>query len=122
MQSTRSYLYVEDVAEAFEVILRKGTVGETYNIGTQKERTVMDVAHSIAKHFNLPMDNIVHVRTAPSTTRGAPCAPSACPHSACDVMLWKASALWRSYCVPVSELRRKYCAGDLGTRHAMESD
>ena len=62
MQSTRSYLYVEDVAEAFEVILRKGTVGETYNIGTQKERTVMDVAHSIAKHFNLPMDNIVHVR------------------------------------------------------------
>ena len=62
LQSTRSYLYVEDVAEAFEVILRKGTVGETYNIGTQKERTVMDVAHSIAKHFNLPMDNIVHVR------------------------------------------------------------
>ena len=62
MQSTRSYLYVEDVAEAFEVILRKGAVGETYNIGTQKERTVMDVAHSIAKHFSLPMDNIVHVR------------------------------------------------------------
>ena len=62
LQSTRSYLYVEDVAEAFEVILRKGTIGETYNIGTQKERTVMDVAHSIAKHFSLPMDNIVHVR------------------------------------------------------------
>ena len=62
LQSTRSYLYVEDVAEAFEVILRKGTIGETYNIGTQKERTVMDVANCIAKHFNLPMDNIVHVR------------------------------------------------------------
>jgi UDP-glucose 4,6-dehydratase len=53
---------VEDVAEAFEVVLRKGTIGETYNIGTQKERTVMDVANAIAKHFNLPTDNIVHVR------------------------------------------------------------
>ncbi len=62
LQSTRSYLYVEDVAEAFEVILRKGLIGETYNIGTQKERTVMDVAHCIAERFNLPMDNIVHVR------------------------------------------------------------
>ena len=53
---------MEDVAEAFEVILRKGCIGETYNIGTQKERTVMDVAHAIINHFNLPMDNIVHVR------------------------------------------------------------
>ena len=37
-QSTRSYLYVEDVAAAFDVILHKGVVGETYNIGTQKAR------------------------------------------------------------------------------------
>lgn len=62
MQSTRSYLFVEDVAEAFDIILHKGVVGETYNIGTQKERTVMDVAQAIAKHFNLPNDRIVHVR------------------------------------------------------------
>ena len=54
LQSTRSYLYVEDVAEAVEIILRKGMIGETYNIGTQKERTVMD-ANCIAKHFNLLM-------------------------------------------------------------------
>lgn len=62
VQSTRSYLFVEDVAEAFDIILHKGVVGETYNIGTQKERTVMDVAQAIAKHFNLPNDRIVHVR------------------------------------------------------------
>ena len=42
--ATRSYLYVEDVAEAFETVLLKGKIGETYNIGTQKERTVLDVA------------------------------------------------------------------------------
>ncbi len=62
MQSTRSYLYVEDVAEAFDVILHKGVVGETYNIGTQKERTVMDVANAIARHFNVPEERIIHVR------------------------------------------------------------
>ena len=42
--ATRSYLFVEDVAEAFETVLLKGKIGETYNIGTQKERTVLDVA------------------------------------------------------------------------------
>jgi UDP-glucose 4,6-dehydratase len=60
--ATRSYLYVEDVAEAFDVVLHKGTTGEIYNIGTQKERTVMDVAHDIAKFFDMPGDKIKHVR------------------------------------------------------------
>ena len=32
----------------------QGEIGEVYNIGTQKERTVMDVAHQIAKIFKLP--------------------------------------------------------------------
>lgn len=60
--ATRSYLYVEDVAEAFACVLHKGVIGEVYNIGTQKERTVLDVAQDIAKHFNLPKEKIVHVR------------------------------------------------------------
>jgi hypothetical protein len=38
-----SYLYVEDVAEAFDCVLHKGTTGEVYNIGTEKERTVLEV-------------------------------------------------------------------------------
>ena len=49
--ATRSYLYVEDVAEAFDVILRKGVAGETYNIGSQRERTVLDVARNITRLF-----------------------------------------------------------------------
>jgi dTDP-D-glucose 4,6-dehydratase len=32
----------------------QGEIGEVYNIGTQKERTVMDVAHQISKIFKLP--------------------------------------------------------------------
>ncbi|KAJ0977403.1 hypothetical protein J5N97_012877 [Dioscorea zingiberensis] len=51
--NVRSYLYCEDVAEAFEVILHKGEVGHVYNIGTKKERSVLDVARDICKLFSL---------------------------------------------------------------------
>ena len=34
-QNTRNFLFVEDVARAFEVILFKGKVGMVYNIGEQ---------------------------------------------------------------------------------------
>jgi UDP-glucose 4,6-dehydratase len=58
----RSYLYVEDVADAYITVLLKGKVGETYNIGTQKERTVLDVARDICSIFSMPDSKVVHVR------------------------------------------------------------
>ncbi|CAN6272045.1 unnamed protein product [Urochloa humidicola] len=57
--NVRSYLYCEDVAEAFEVILHRGEVGHVYNIGTKKERTVMNVAKDICKLFNLEADKAI---------------------------------------------------------------
>jgi UDP-glucose 4,6-dehydratase len=38
----------------------QGVVGETYNIGTQKERSVLDVARDICRCFGLDPDK--HVR------------------------------------------------------------
>lgn len=61
-KSVRSYLYVEDVARAFDAVLHKGVTGEVYNIGTDKERTVLDVAHDIASAFNLPTSKVTHVK------------------------------------------------------------
>ncbi|KAL3156825.1 Rhm1p [Trebouxia sp. C0009 RCD-2024] len=61
-QSTRSYLYVEDVANAYIAVLHKGNVGETYNIGTQQERTVSSVAKDLGKFFGVKEDKIVHVK------------------------------------------------------------
>ncbi|GFH28095.1 NAD(P)-bd_dom domain-containing protein [Haematococcus lacustris] len=60
--SVRSYLFVEDVAEAFDCVLHKGTTGEVYNIGTDKERTVLDVARTIGRYFNLPETSVTHVK------------------------------------------------------------
>ncbi|CAN0913922.1 Trifunctional UDP-glucose 4,6-dehydratase/UDP-4-keto-6-deoxy-D-glucose 3,5-epimerase/UDP-4-keto-L-rhamnose-reductase RHM1 [Linum grandiflorum] len=64
--NVRSYLYCEDVAEAFEVVLHKGEVGHVYNIGTKKERRVLDVASDICKMFSLnPNDQIKFVENRP---------------------------------------------------------
>ncbi|WIA24138.1 hypothetical protein OEZ85_013733 [Tetradesmus obliquus] len=60
--AVRSYLYVEDVAGAFDAVLHKGETGETYNIGTEKERSVLDVARDIARAFKLPKTKVVHVK------------------------------------------------------------
>nr|GLL22752.1 trifunctional UDP-glucose 4,6-dehydratase/UDP-4-keto-6-deoxy-D-glucose 3,5-epimerase/UDP-4-keto-L-rhamnose-reductase RHM1-like [Ipomoea trifida] len=57
--NVRSYLYCEDVAEAFEVILHKGEVGHVYNIGTKKERRVIDVAQDICKLFNMDTESCI---------------------------------------------------------------
>ena len=57
----RSYLHVRDVARAFDTVLHKGVIGQVYNIGTQKERSVLDVVTTIAKHLKVDSGKIKHV-------------------------------------------------------------
>ncbi|KAE8678412.1 Trifunctional UDP-glucose 4,6-dehydratase/UDP-4-keto-6-deoxy-D-glucose 3,5-epimerase/UDP-4-keto-L-rhamnose-reductase RHM1 [Hibiscus syriacus] len=64
--NVRSYLYCEDVAEVFEVILHRGEVGHVYNIGTMKERRVIDVASNNCRLFDLdPESQIKFVENHP---------------------------------------------------------
>jgi len=42
-ENMRNFLYVEDVARAFETVLRRAEVGKVYNIGGSNELTVMQV-------------------------------------------------------------------------------
>jgi UDP-glucose 4,6-dehydratase len=48
-QNTRNFLFVEDVARAFEVILFKGQVGMVYNIGGTNERQNIEVAKDLIR-------------------------------------------------------------------------
>ncbi|KAF6175062.1 hypothetical protein GIB67_038975 [Kingdonia uniflora] len=57
--NVRSYLYCEDVAEAFECVLHKGEVGHVYNIGTKKERRVIDVAKDVCKLCSLDPEAVI---------------------------------------------------------------
>lgn len=45
--NVRDWLYVEDHAEALRLVLRKGRVGETYNIGGRNERTNIAVVTAV---------------------------------------------------------------------------
>lgn len=64
--NVRSYLYCEDVAEAFEIILHRGEIGHVYNIGTKKERSVIDVAKDICRLFSLdPEKHVKFVENRP---------------------------------------------------------
>ena len=47
--NTRNFLFVEDVARAFEIILFKAIVGNIYNIGGTNEKTNLDVAGQLVK-------------------------------------------------------------------------
>jgi dTDP-glucose 4,6-dehydratase len=48
-ENTRNFLYVEDVARAFEIILFRGKVGLIYNIGGTNEKANIEVARSLIK-------------------------------------------------------------------------
>mmetsp|Transcript_25198 Transcript_25198/g.82699 ORF Transcript_25198/g.82699 Transcript_25198/m.82699 type:complete len:678 (+) Transcript_25198:18-2051(+) len=62
----RSYLYVEDVAKAFVQVLHRGVIGDVYNIGTQQEQTVLEVATALCQNFGLdPKEVIDHVEDRP---------------------------------------------------------
>ena len=52
--NVRDWLFVEDHCAAIDLILRKGTVGEVYNIGGHNERTNLDVVKTILKILGKP--------------------------------------------------------------------
>ena len=43
----RSFLYIDDVVDAFDLIFHKGIIGETYNIGCNSEHSILSVAENI---------------------------------------------------------------------------
>jgi len=61
--NTRRYIYGTDVADAVDVILHKGKVGETYNIGTQYEISNRELASQLIKHTGVGKsgDNSEHI-------------------------------------------------------------
>lgn len=49
----RSYLHVDDVANAFSVILKRGKIGEVYNIGSKYEFSNADVLDRLLDAFEI---------------------------------------------------------------------
>lgn len=54
-KARRSFLFVEDAAEAFDLVLRKGKPGEAYNIGAEpgSTKSVLEVAKALMPYFDI---------------------------------------------------------------------
>lgn len=58
---TRDFSYVTDVAKAYRLLIEKGTIGETYNIGSGKGYKLKDILHEMitqsGKQLHIEIDN-----------------------------------------------------------------
>ncbi|WP_127161368.1 dTDP-glucose 4,6-dehydratase [Veillonella sp. VA137] len=64
-ENVRDWLYVEDHCEAIDLIVRKGRVGEVYNIGGHNERTNLSVVKGILSILGKDESLIAYVTDRP---------------------------------------------------------
>lgn len=68
-ENVRDWLYVEDHCSAIDLIIRKGKIGEVYNIGGHNERTNLEVVKTIIKELGKSEDLIEFVTDRPGHDR-----------------------------------------------------
>lgn len=68
-ENVRDWLYVEDHCIAIDLIIRKGTAGEIYNIGGHNERTNLEVVKTVLSELNKPESLISYVTDRPGHDR-----------------------------------------------------
>lgn len=68
-ENVRDWLYVEDHCSAIDLIVRKGKIGEVYNIGGHNERTNLEVVKTIIKELGKSKDLIEFVTDRPGHDR-----------------------------------------------------
>ena len=64
-ENVRDWLYVEDHCSAIDLVMRKGTIGEVYNVGGHNERNNLEVVKTILKTLAKPESLITFVRDRP---------------------------------------------------------
>lgn len=57
----RSFIHVNDVCRAFIIIMQKGNLGEIYNIASNNEISILELAKTICSNLNYPESNIKFV-------------------------------------------------------------
>jgi len=68
-KSVRDWLYVVDNCEAIDLILRRGKIGEIYNVGAGNEKMNLEIATFILKELGKPKSMIKFVKDRPGHDR-----------------------------------------------------
>lgn len=61
----RNFIHAADIAEAFDVIVHKGVPGQVYNIGTDFEISITELAKYLLKKVRMPAQIAVCHRSCP---------------------------------------------------------
>lgn len=67
--NVRDWLYVEDHCSAIDLVIRKGTNGEVYNVGGNNERNNLQVVGTILQELGKPESLITYVTDRPGHDR-----------------------------------------------------
>jgi dTDP-glucose 4,6-dehydratase len=68
-KNVRDWIYVEDNCSAIDMVLRKGKLGEVYNIGGQCERMNIEITGAILEELDKPKSLITYVKDRPGHDR-----------------------------------------------------
>ena len=86
LSAQRDFTDVRDIARAYEILMRKGKSGETYNVGSGKAVSIESMLDKILSHSEAKIE----VRTDPSKLR-----PSDVPVIAADISKITADTGWK---------------------------
>ncbi len=64
-ENVRDWLYVKDHCSAIDLVMRKGRIGEVYNVGGHNERTNLEVVKTILAQLGKPESLITYVTDRP---------------------------------------------------------
>lgn len=64
-ENIRDWLYVKDHCSAIDLVMRKGSEGEVYNVGGHNERSNLDVVKTILSSLDKPESLITYVLDRP---------------------------------------------------------
>jgi dTDP-glucose 4,6-dehydratase len=53
-ENRREWLHVDDHCRAIELVLQRGVVGETYNVGSAREASIMEIADAVLANLDRP--------------------------------------------------------------------
>jgi len=67
--NVRDWLYVTDHCAGIDVVLQKGVLGEAYNLGGDKERTNLELTHTLLALLGKGEEMIKHVADRPGHDR-----------------------------------------------------
>ena len=52
--NARRYVYIDDAAEAYDIVLHHGIAGQVYNISVTEDVSNLDVARSLLRIYRIP--------------------------------------------------------------------